>query len=181
MNSLPRPFLHPHAANNNICDCFTHYHDQSLIKDLPELFRCDWHYVEFKFAPVAVLPRTMSNPIIEDDIDCHLIAKYSLKQVVPQKEFSFHVKSKICVIFYSLISHRVPIEASLKKVFSHMAFLFISDPRLYPHQSKYHFCYSGFKVESDNNSYLSISCAQYHLLLANHAMLIIFTLVWEVS
>lgn len=138
------------------------------------MFRCDWHYddileekaiIQNVSAPIVVMPVDVRNPMTEDDIDCYLITKFPLKQIVSQKDGSFHNLLKTCATLSLVLQLRIVCEISLKKVFPSLAFPLANDPRLYPHQSKYHYRYSGFNVESsDNNSY-SVFCAHNHLLL----------------
>lgn len=145
MNSLPRPLQHPHAANNNICDCFSHQ-NSPLVKDVPELFRCDWHYGcildnsgEIDVISVDdVVVQTQDVEIEEDYTGMDFIMSvYSYRR-------QFQRKPEI-VAFMSLgkISLRL---ICLNAVLINRSTL---DPRLYPFQSKYHYCYSGFKVESN--------------------------------
>jgi len=162
MNSLPSPTLHPHTASNTICDCFSHHHDRSLIINIPELFRCNWHHddntmeqtttIEYNLVCSVAMHLDVRNPsMTEDDTDDHLITKFSLKQDVSQIDSHRYV-SNICSNLSLVIQVQRVCEISLAEMFSGFIAPSENDPRLYPLQSKYHYCYSGFKVESDNYS-----------------------------
>lgn len=169
MNSLPRPPTQPHADNNGVCDCFTKsrsaaQRSSTFLSDVPEFFRCDWFQDKSRNSAAGDCSLSDST---EGDI---------VKQVDTNERISAPCEKMEChlTVFHSVSLTNVLvkcIEFYMKFVFaSYFLGLLAQDPRLYPLLCKYHYLYSGFKIEIIFHSQVDV-CSLVNLAFLLHVNL----------